>query len=56
MKAYISVGIATDYGLDGPGSIPGKIFLLLTASRPTLEPNQAMGTGGDFVGKKAAGA
>jgi len=32
-----SVGIATDYGLDGPGSNPGgdKIF---HPSRPALEP------------------
>ena len=35
-----SVGIATDYGLDGPGSNPGgdKIFCL---SRPALGPTQA---------------
>ena len=34
-----SVGIATDYGLDGPGSNPGgdEIFRL---SRPTLGPTQ----------------
>ena len=34
-----SVGIATDYGLDGPGSKPGgdEIFL---PSRPTLGPTQ----------------
>jgi len=34
-----SVGIATDYGLDGPGSNPGgdEIF---HPSRPTLEPTQ----------------
>ena len=34
-----SVGIATDYGLDGPGSNPGgdEIFL---PSRPTLGPTQ----------------
>ena len=34
-----SVGIATDYGLDGPGSNPGrdKIFRL---SRPALGPTQ----------------
>ena len=33
------VGIATDYGLDGPGSNPGgdEIFLL---SRPALGPTQ----------------
>jgi len=34
-----SVGIATDYGLDGPGSNPGgdKIF---SPSRPALGPTQ----------------
>jgi len=34
-----SVGIATDYGLDGPGSNPGgdEIFHL---SRPNLGPTQ----------------
>ena len=34
-----SVGIATDYGLDGPGSNPGgdEIFCL---SRPPLGPTQ----------------
>jgi hypothetical protein len=34
-----SVGIATDYGLDGPGSNPGgdEIFL---PSRPALGPSQ----------------
>ena len=34
-----SVGIATDYGLDGPGSNPGgdEIF---RPSRPVLGPNQ----------------
>ena len=34
-----SVGIATDYGLDGPGSNPGgdEIFL---PSRPVLWPTQ----------------
>ena len=35
----ISVGIATDYGLDGPGSNPGgdEIF---RPSRPALGPTQ----------------
>jgi len=34
-----SVGIATDYGLDGPGSIPGgdEVF---RSSRPALGPTQ----------------
>jgi len=35
----VSVGIATDYGLNGPGSNPGadEIFRL---SRPALGPSQ----------------
>ena len=35
-----SVGIATDYGLEGPGSNPGgnEIF---RPSRPALEPTQS---------------
>jgi hypothetical protein len=28
------------YGLDGPGSIPRKIFLFSTMSRPALRPAQ----------------
>ena len=38
-KPGISVGIATDYGLDGPGSNPGgdEIF---RPSRPALGPTQ----------------
>ena len=37
---YSSVGIAADYGLDGPGSNPGgdKIF---RPSRPALRPTQS---------------
>jgi hypothetical protein len=37
-----SVGIATDYVLDGRSSNPsrGKVLLLSTASRPTLGPTQ----------------
>ena len=34
-----SVGIATDYGLDGPGSIPGGDEIL-HPSRPALGPTQ----------------
>ena len=34
-----SVGIATDYGLDGPGSNPGRDEIFLP-SRPTLGPTQ----------------
>jgi hypothetical protein len=38
LPLIILVGIATGYGLDGLGSIPGrgKIFLFCTSSRPTL--------------------
>ena len=50
-----SVGIATDYGLDGPGSNPGgdEIF---RPSRPALAPTQTpvkwvLGTG-SFPGVK----
>jgi hypothetical protein len=37
-----SVGIVTEYGMDGPGSIPGrgKIFLFSTESIPTLGPTR----------------
>jgi hypothetical protein len=37
-----SVGLATAYLLDGPGSILGKdkIFLFSTASRPAVGPTQ----------------
>ena len=34
-----SVGIATDYGLDGPGSNPGEDEIL-HPSRPALSPTQ----------------
>ena len=34
-----SVGIATDYGLDGPGSNPGRDESF-RPSRPTLRPTQ----------------
>ena len=34
-----SVGTATDYGLDGPGSNPGGDGIFLP-SRPTLGPTQ----------------
>jgi len=39
-----SVSIATDYGLDGPGSNPGwdEVF---RPSRPALGPNQPPGNG-----------
>jgi hypothetical protein len=35
-----SVGIATGYRLDEPGSIPGSARFFSTASRPTLAPTQ----------------
>ena len=34
-----SVGIATDYGLDGPGSNPG-VDEIFRPSRPALRPTQ----------------
>ena len=34
-----SVGIATAYGLDGPGSTPGGVEIF-RSSRPALEPTQ----------------
>ena len=52
-----SVGIATDYGLDGPGSNPGEDEIF-RPSRPALEPTQPpvqWGTG-SFSGVEAAGA
>jgi len=52
-----SVGIATDYGLDGPGSNPGgdEIF---RPSRPALGAHPASYTMGtrSFPGVEAAGA
>ena len=50
-----SVGIATDYGLDGPGSNPGRDEIF-RPSRPALGPTQPhvkckMGTG-SFPGVK----
>ena len=49
-----SVGAATDYGLDGPGSNPGgdEIF---RPSRPAPGPTCKMGTG-SFPGVEAAEA
>ena len=34
-----SVGIATDYGLDGPGSNPGGVEIF-RSSKPALKPTQ----------------
>jgi len=39
MYLATSVGIATDYGLDGPGSNPGEDEIF-RPSRPTLGPTQ----------------
>ena len=36
-----AVGIATDYGLDGPGSNPGRDEIFLP-SRPALGPTQPL--------------
>jgi hypothetical protein len=36
-----SVGIATDYGLDGPGSNPGRDEIF-RPSRPALGPTQPL--------------
>jgi hypothetical protein len=33
------VGIATDYGLDGPGANPGR-YEIFRPSKPALEPTQ----------------
>jgi hypothetical protein len=53
---HSSVNIATDSGLDGRGSIPGrvKIFLFFTASRPavTHPATYTMGTEDFFPGGK----
>jgi hypothetical protein len=40
--SILEVGTATDYGLNGPASSPGrgKIFLFVTELRPTLGPTQ----------------
>jgi hypothetical protein len=56
-----SVGIATGYGLDGSGWIPGrgKIFPFSTASRPPLgiQPaSYSMVTAGDFPEDKTVEA
>jgi hypothetical protein len=55
-----SVGIATDYELDGPSSIlrDERFFYSSQRSRAALGPTQtsySMGTGGSFPGGKAAG-
>jgi hypothetical protein len=61
MSRDSSVGIATVYGLESRGSIPGtgKIFLFSKVSRPALEPTQPpikWVPGADIPGRKAAGA
>jgi hypothetical protein len=55
----ISVGIATGYGLDGPGSIPVRVKILLssTESTPAVEPikwvAEALFLGGNAAGREA---
>jgi hypothetical protein len=53
-----SVGIATRYGLDGPGSNPGEARDFPHPSRPALGPTQPpiQWVLGIFTGDKAAGA
>jgi hypothetical protein len=55
-----SVSIATGYGLDSPGSIPGrgKIFLLhsIQIGSEALPASYPMDTEGDFLGGEVAGA
>jgi hypothetical protein len=54
----IGVGIATGYGQEVRGSIPGKgkIVFLSTASRPTLGVHTPFsGYGGSFPGVKRTG-
>jgi hypothetical protein len=60
MSRDSSVGIATGYGLDAPGSIPDSARFSLPHSVQTgsgIHPaSYPMGTGGSFPGGKAAGA
>jgi hypothetical protein len=45
--AYLSVGIVTGYGLEGPGSVPGStIFSLLHSIQTISGASYSMGTGG----------
>jgi hypothetical protein len=39
---FRSVGLAAGYGLKGPGSISGKIFLFFRKSRPALGPTRPL--------------
>ena len=51
-----SVGVATDYGLDGPGSNPGRDEIF-RPSRPALGPPSLLYNGYRvFPGVEAAGA
>jgi len=43
-----SVGIATDYGLEGPGSNPGGDEIFRPALRPTQTPVQWVGPAWSF--------
>jgi hypothetical protein len=59
MSRDSSVDIATDYGLEGRGSIPGSARFFSTPQRPDRlwdPPSYPMGAGGDFPGDKATGA
>jgi len=50
-----SVGIATDYGLDGPGSNPGENKISVQTGPEAHPASCKMGTG-SFPGVRAAGA
>jgi hypothetical protein len=47
-----SIGIAIGYGLDDRGSISGSARIFSSGAHPT---SYTMGTGGSFLGGKAAG-
>jgi hypothetical protein len=53
-----SVGIAMGYGLDDPGSIPGrgKIFLFSKPALRLTQPSIQWVQGGSLTGRKAVGA
>jgi hypothetical protein len=44
-----SVGIATGYGLEGRGSIPGRVKIFSSPQRPDQFWGTPMGTGGEFL-------
>jgi hypothetical protein len=57
MSQFANVCIVTGYGLDGWGSIPGKIYPFSVASRlAQAHPASCqMGAGASFPGGKVAG-